>query len=192
MEFKPSGKTIHDHTDTIDTGERKEMFGYTARRVLTRNRQTRDTQVLRESECDGWYIDPPAAWLSLHPPPKAGLIYRLRMSSGDQPRDDYKFTESGTIETGFVMLATRRHKSLFHDENGNSRVHESIHRDEVVEFSEGLLGPDLFVPPRDFKRVPQIPDGVSYALAYRMQLRWAMLKDSLSLPNRIAGFTASR
>src|SRR5262249_44802769 len=33
---RPSDRTIHVHTETIDTGERREMFGYTARRVIIR------------------------------------------------------------------------------------------------------------------------------------------------------------
>jgi len=30
---KWSGRTVHTHTETIDTGERRELFRYTARRV---------------------------------------------------------------------------------------------------------------------------------------------------------------
>ena len=180
---KPSGKTIHNHIDTIDTSERREIFGYIARRVITRSRQTRDSELLSESECDGWYIDPPAVWLHLHPPPKPGAYYHLSCGAGE--RNDYQFTETGKRETGFLLLATRTHKSSFQDETGNSRLYESVHHEEVTEFSEAPLEPDLFVPPRDFKRVPQLADGVHYARTYRIRLRWEMLKDSLSLLNRI-------
>ena len=65
---KKSGKTRHCHIETIDTGERREMFGYIARHVVTRSRQTRDSEFLSEFQMDGWYIDPPTAWLNLHPP----------------------------------------------------------------------------------------------------------------------------
>jgi hypothetical protein len=185
-----SGRTVHTHTETIDTGERRELFRYTARRVITRSRQIRDAQLLSESECDGWYIDPPAAWLNLHPPakPSTGTYYHLCAGTGE--RDEYKFTEAGDRETGFVLLATRTHKSSFEDETGNSRAHESVHHEEVTELSETPLKPDLFVPPHDFKRVLQLPGGVRYAPAYRLRLRWETLKDSLHLPNRIAKFTA--
>jgi hypothetical protein len=184
---KRSGRTVHTHTETIDTGERREIFHYTARRVITRSRQTRDSQLINESECDGWYIDPPAAWLNLHPPPKPGTFYHLCLGTGE--RDDYKFTEAGNRETGFVLLATRTHKSFSQDETENSRTHESVHHEEVTELSETPLEPGLFVPPRDFERVPQLPDGVRYAPAYRIRLRWEILKDSLRLPNEIAKFT---
>jgi hypothetical protein len=185
---KRSGRTVHTHTETIDTGERRELFRNTARRVITRSRQIRDSQLLSESECDGWYIDPPAAWLNLHPPAKPGTFYHLCAGTGE--RDDYKFTEAGDRETGFVLLATRTHKSSFEDETGNLRAHESVHHEEVTELSETPLKPDLFVPPHYFKRVLRLPDGVRYAPAYRLRRRWETLKDSLHLPNKIAKFTA--
>jgi hypothetical protein len=120
---------------------------------------------------------------------RAGLGNGSCILSSGKERDDYNFTEVGKRETGFVILATRTDKSVFRDETGNSRVHESVHHEEVTEFSEAPLEPHLFVPPQDFKRVPQLPDGVGYALTYRMRLRWEILKDSFSLPNRIAKFT---
>jgi hypothetical protein len=185
---KRSGKTIHHYIDTIDTGERRELFGYTARRVVTRTRQMQDSQMLSESECDGWYIDPPAAWANLHPPPKVGTFDHATVGTG--ARDDHKFTETGKRETGFTLLATRTDRSSLKEETGNLRTHEGVAREEVAEFSEAPLEPDLFVPPHDFKRVPQLSDGVPYALPHRLRLRWEILKDSLSLPNTIANFTA--
>src|SRR5438128_591002 len=65
---RPSGRTVHVRTETIDTGERKEMFGYTARRVIIRwsQRYTPDDESRSgDLETDGWYIDPPV-WLALH------------------------------------------------------------------------------------------------------------------------------
>jgi hypothetical protein len=95
-EIKPSGKTRHCHLDTVDTGERREMFGYIARHIVTKNRQSRDSQLLGESEVDAWYVDPPAAWRSLHPPLPPGVFTYLYASPGEN--DDYKFTEAGRQE----------------------------------------------------------------------------------------------
>src|SRR5262249_49448506 len=67
---RPSDRIIHVHTETIDTGERGEMFGYIARRMIIRttHRVTpEDDARSGEAESDGWYIDPPAAWRALHP-----------------------------------------------------------------------------------------------------------------------------
>jgi hypothetical protein len=185
---KRSGQTLHVHTETIDTGERREMFAYTARHVITKSRQMRDSQLLSESECDGWYIEPPAAWLSLHPP-KPGTFYHV-LSFGHGGIDDYKFTETGKRETGFIVLVRRTHKSSYRDETGSLRTHESVHHEEITELSEIPLQSELFVPPRDFRRVPHLPNGIRYSLAHRTRLRWEMLKDSFSLQNRIAKFSA--
>ena len=53
---RPSGRTVHVRTETIDTGERKEMFGYTARRVIIRmiSRYTPDDESRsQDTETDG-------------------------------------------------------------------------------------------------------------------------------------------
>jgi hypothetical protein len=186
---KPSGKTIHNHTDTVDTGGRRELFGYAARHVVSKTRQIRDSEILSESECNGGYIDPPAAWAKLHPPPKSGS-YNYLILGTSALRDEYKFIEVGKRETGFALLTTRTHRSSFRDKTGNLRTHETVYCEEVTEFSEAPLESDLFVPPHDFKRLPQLSDGVSHSFAYRTRLRWEILKDSLSLPNRIAKFIA--
>jgi hypothetical protein len=99
-----------------------------------------------------------------------------------------------TIDTGerselFVVRFTRRDKYHFQDETGNSKDHEVYHG--ITELSETPLEPNLFIPPSDFKRVPQLPDGVRYAREYRIRLRWEMFKDSLALPSRITKFTAT-
>lgn len=188
--FKSTGLTVHTHTETIDTGERREIFGYMARHVITRTSQIRDSQLLSESECDGWYIGPPAAWLTLHPM-KPGSFYHV-LSTNNVARDDYKFTQTGTRETGFLVQATRTYKSFFSDEAGIARIHESVSHDEITEFSETPLEPELFVPPRDFRRVPQLPDKIRSSFSFRTMRRWEMLRDSFSLRNRISRFTHLR
>jgi hypothetical protein len=175
--LKSTGLTVHTHTETIDTGERRETFGYMARHVITKTSQTRDSRLLSESECDGWYIDAPAAWVTLHPA-KPGSFYHV-LSPNNGARDDYKFTQTGTRETGFLVQATRTYKSFFSHE-------------EVTELSETPLEPELFVPPHDFRRVPQLPDKIRSSFSFRTIRRWEMLRDSFRLRNRISRFTHPR
>jgi hypothetical protein len=109
---EPSGRTVHVRTETIDTGERKEMFGYTARRVTIRTtyRYSPDDDAgSLDSEADGWYIDPPAAWLALHPPIRGHAIFHTHAVGGriDTP----VFTDVGPRECGFPLLVTRTHRS---------------------------------------------------------------------------------
>jgi hypothetical protein len=187
-----SGRVVDSHIETIDTGERRELFGNVARRVITKTRQTRESEMLGESECDCWYIDAPAAWAKLHPAPRPGTFHLLVATrAGTTAIDDYNFTEVGKRETGFALLLTRTVRSPLRDETGKLTTHESLHREEVTEFSELPLEPAMFVPPLDFKRVPWFPDGSRYVLAYRTRLRWQAMKDSFMLPKRIAEFATS-
>ena len=66
------------------------------------------------------------------------------------------------------------------------RSHESSHRDEVTELSEAPLDSEVFIPPRDFKRVMQLPSGTRYSFSNRLRFRWEMLKDSYQLRKKLA------
>ena len=57
--------TVLVETETVDTGERKDFFGRTARHVITTRRIVpldRAKQGRRETVTDGWYIDPRDAY----------------------------------------------------------------------------------------------------------------------------------
>ena len=173
---EPSGRTVHVRTETTDTAERKEMFGYTARRVIIRTtyRYSPDDDALsRDSEADGWYIDPPAAWLALHPPIRGHAIFQIAVGGRT---DTPVFTDVGPRETGFPLLVTRTHRSNCKDAAGNIRIHTSEDRGEVIEFSEAPLAADLFLPPREFRRVRRLPDEAPMSFALRMRLGWRNFK----------------
>ena len=162
------------HTETIDTGHRREMFGYTARRVIIRttHRVTPEGDARSgEAESDGWYIDPPAAWRALHP-----LRGRAIFISGD---DTPVFTDVGPRENGFTLLVRKTEHSRFRDAEGNIRIHTSESRDEVTELSEEPLAEDLFVPPRDFRRVARLPGEPAIPFALRMRMGWQNFKHKL-------------
>jgi hypothetical protein len=182
--LKPSGKTRHIHSETVDTGERRQIFEREARRVITKNRTTRDSEIHDEFESEGWYIDPPAAWLVLHPPPPPGMFYYL---SGSE-RDDCKVTEVGKRENGFALLVRRTSKFFVRDERGDSKSVETVDEEEVTELSEAALGRELFAPPSTYRRVALFQNGMPYRLAYRARLYWELLKDSLVLPRKTAEF----
>ncbi|MGH9583796.1 MAG: hypothetical protein ACRD4O_12745 [Bryobacteraceae bacterium] len=184
--LKRSGSTIHYHFETIDTGERRECFGYTTRHVITRTSSTRDSQPFGESEDDGWYIDPPAAWLVLNPPPSPGTFYHL--GSCTDEIDDCKVTQVGERETGFPILFKRTSKS-FHRVARRMATFEHFYEDEVSDFSEAPLERSLFVPPPNFKRMAWLAlDGVRYRFSYRLRHRWEFFKASLTLSCRIANY----
>ena len=167
---------MHLRTETIDTGERKEMFGYTARRVIIRTTyryRPDDDAGSRDSEADGWYIDPPAAWLALHPSIRGHAILQIAVGGRTDTR---VFTDVGPRETGFPLLVTRTHRSDFKDAAGNIPTHTSKDRDEVIEFSEAPLPADLFAPPREFRRVRRLPEDAPMSFALRIRLGWRNFK----------------
>ena len=171
-----SGSTVHSHSETVDTGERRTVFGYTARRVITTNTSRRDAELTKESESDGWYIDAPAAWLALHPPAQHGVFHVL--VSGTSKSDDFVFSQKSERETGFPVLLSRIDRSHSRDQDGVLRSHESSSRDEVTEFSERTLDHALFKPPLNFQRVMFLPGARRYPLLNQMRFRWEMLRDS--------------
>jgi hypothetical protein len=174
---KPSGRTVHVHTQAVDTGERREMYGRTARRVMTRTTH----KVIPESDCassetdvDGWYIDPPAAWLALYPPQPGSYSILHVNGQFDKP----VFTHDGPREMGFPMFLARTHRSNFTDADGNIRGHTSVDRQEVTEFSEESLEYDLFVPLKDFHRVRELPGAAPLPFALRIRLSWEKFRDT--------------
>jgi hypothetical protein len=164
IEAKLSGRTRRYHIQTVDTGERRGMFGYPARHVKTRRTLMIDPPggpPQTESEIDGWYIDPPAAWLRLHPP-QSGFAY---VSGGE--RDAASFTATGPRENGFPLML---------------RNLSAGYQEKVIELSEAALDPGLFEPPPDFKRVPELPSGplaYQYPWGTRVKLRWLLMLDRL-------------
>jgi len=178
---KRSGFVTQIKSETIDTGERQEMFGHVARRVISRTTKTPDLASGRypsETETEGWYIDPPSAWLALHPPPKPGYHCVLTGSTKNGV-DEFKFSHTGPVENGFPLITTMVHHSTYLDPDGSLKVHTHTRRSEVTELSEAVLDSDLFLPPRDFRRVLQLPGELPCSTAHRLRLRWEMLRDSL-------------
>jgi len=179
MKPQPSGRAVNVHTQTIDTGERREMYGYIARHVIARTTckfsQENDSDPTG-MELDGWYIDPPAAWLTLYPPRPSHCILAYN-GQFDTP----VFTDDGPRKTGFPLLLTRTHRSRFTDAEGKVRDHAFVDSQEVTEFSEESLDYDLFVPPRNFRRVRQLPGGSPLPFALRMRLGWERLKQTLKI-----------
>jgi hypothetical protein len=95
----------------VDTGERKQMFGFNARHIKTTNVTDAPPEACNpghtESESDGWYIDL-AAGLSCDtdrptPPPSRGA----RPDCADQ----YRIRRTGTGRLGFPVKVTTTYKS---------------------------------------------------------------------------------
>ena len=141
------GGVVTSTVTTRDTGERKQMFGYTARHIIT-------TMVMESSpdacspsnhkmEIDGWYID--AAFALDCDLGRNYTPYRPQMNSGGC-HDRYETKQIGTAKKGFAVWE----KTTMFGPNGTESFSTT---NEVIEFSQGTLDASLFEPPADYREV---------------------------------------
>jgi hypothetical protein len=141
-----SGPTVSIEITTTDTGERKQVFGRTARHVITVRKQTSSGPGAGESAeatLDGWYIDlDQATGCDAWGTSRIGLGYEYLQVAGlpAPPRPQIVFKEIGTPEKGFpieIRLSTI----------GSSMG--SLER-KVTELTSMPLDAALFEVPRGF------------------------------------------
>jgi len=157
-EFSPSApKTLRIETTTVDTGERKELFGHTARHVVTTRKQIPlegSHAEPQETVTDGWYID-------LHPEvscegfPSAGKHSHGWITTGtlfERP----EFVDIGEPETGFGVQLVMTSKGSYRLADGSRKSSESRTETEVIELREEPLDPMLFEIPPGFRHVEHI------------------------------------
>ncbi|MBX3290506.1 MAG: hypothetical protein KF855_14415 [Acidobacteria bacterium] len=129
-----------------DTGERKQMFGYTARRlVITMSTESSPEACNRtktKMETDGWYID--FAYEFNCGDENFARRYEYRKPGGCQ--DKHELVTTGGGKRGYPVYE----KMTMFDENGKESM--SI-VSEVVELSKASLDNDLFEVPPDYRQV---------------------------------------
>jgi hypothetical protein len=152
--------TVRIETTTTDTGERKEIFGRTARRVITTRKHTPLEGARsgpQEMVTDAWYIDL-SQRLSCDPKPpegKQGHAYVLAIS-GTQPLDRPEFVTIGEPERGFALNSVMTVKSTFTPPEGVPKHYDSKIETHVTQLEESPLDPALFEIPLGFKHVEHI------------------------------------
>jgi hypothetical protein len=178
MKMKPSGKTFVITTETVDTGERKEMFGQMARHLITTEKRTGGPENCyggnSEEEIDGWYIDYDAlpAWQR---PKKAGVAATfLTTSHGNVYCYDKVEVHHSGPATGYPLKLKTTTKQEIMQQDKTLRTYTGGSEMEVVEFSQAPLDPALFKVPPGFKKVDKIIDPTQRRMTY-----WQWLKDKL-------------
>ena len=140
------GGIVTSTVTTRDTGERKQMFGYTARHIITTMMMDSSPDACNSTkmkmETDGWYID--AAFAldcdlgSNYTPP------RTHASGGCQDR--YQTKTIGTAKKGYPVYE----KMTMFGPDGRESF-STIN--EVIEFSQATLDPSLFDVPEGYREV---------------------------------------
>ena len=138
------GGTVDYVTSAIDTGERKDMFGFTARHV--KSSITIDAAPdscnpgKRRIELDGWYIDLNVAFnCDTNNPPEMPT----RKPAGGGCKDQIRTRREGTAKTGFPLVETTK----MYGDNGQLTVSQTK---EVVELSRATLDTALFDIPAGY------------------------------------------
>jgi hypothetical protein len=138
------GGVVDYFSSVVDTGERKEMFGFTARHVKTTTEITAQPGSCNpghhKMEIDGWYID-------LNVEFNCETDRRPAMQIDRQPtggcRDKVNTRRQGTGKTGFALLEVMK----IYGENGQVQVTQMK---EVIELSRATLDSALFDIPAGY------------------------------------------
>src|SRR5919199_957673 len=127
----------------VDTGERKQMFGYTARHIKTKNVIDAPPEACNpghmETETDGWYIDLAAGFSCDTDRPPTPPARRARPDCVDQ----YRTRRTGAGKLGFPVMVT--YKS-----GGGEMGGGFASTLEVTDISTVTLDPSLFDIPAGY------------------------------------------
>lgn len=159
------GGVITSVITSTDTGERKEMFGFTARHVKTSIRMESSPDACSplnmHMEQDGWYID---------------LNFGLNCGSGGGPpmmrpgggggcQDRFRSRHVGTGRTGFPLIET----TIGYDQNGSEQYRITK---EVADLSRQPLDAALFDIPAGYAETSNSQD--LYAMNQNEMMSQAM------------------
>jgi|ERR1700722_2462134 hypothetical protein len=152
--------TLRIEMKTVDTSERKEMFGHIARHVIkteTRSPLEGSMSQPQESVTDGWYIDfdERLPCDRRFPEGKNRHAYSM-VRSGNQPMERPEFVTVGEPEKGLALIALTKTKGAYKLPDGTLKQTETKMERRVIEFEEGPLDPALFEIPAGFKHVDRI------------------------------------
>ncbi|HKU75235.1 MAG TPA: hypothetical protein VJR02_15090 [Pyrinomonadaceae bacterium] len=152
------GGLVTSTVTTKDTGERKQMFGYTARHIITtmsiESSPDACSQNNTKMEIDGWYID---ATFALDCDSNRQYTYRPSASAGGC-RDRYETKTIGTAKKGFPVYE----KMTMLGAGGGASFSTIT---EVIDISQATLEQSLFEIPADYRQVEDFSSAFSAAYA---------------------------
>jgi hypothetical protein len=144
---RTQGGVVTSTVTTRDTGERKQMFGYTARHLITTMEMKFSPDscnpVDSKMETDGWYID---AAFQLDCDLDRAARYINPQHAGGGCRDRYETKQIGAARRGYPVWEKM---TMFGKDGGETMTMVN----EVVELSQATLDAALFEAPADYKEV---------------------------------------
>ena len=141
------GGVVSSTITTKDTGERKQMFGYTARHLIItmETKSSPDACTKNDSKMvfDGWYIDAAFAFDCMNDRYKN---YNPAQGRSGGCQDRYETKQIGTAKRGYAVYE----KMSMFDES-DKEITSSVN--EVLEISNQTLDAKLFEAPADYREV---------------------------------------
>lgn len=152
--------TLRIETAVSDTGQRREFFGRTARRVITTTKEIPlegSHTNPQETVTDGWYIDLDQRISCDHKWPEGkGVHGRLVGWSSSQPPEKIEYVNIGEAQPGFPLQQTTTSKGTYALPDGTKKESHWTSEVEVTVLEEGPLDARLFEVPAGFRRVDHI------------------------------------
>lgn len=172
---------------TVDTGERKQLFGHTARHVIATRKLTPfegSHSQPEESVRNGWYIDlnqqiscDPDYMRKVSGYAYASLVVDFAGKNQSQAMDKPEFVTEGKPETGFALQEVVTSDNAYKSADGTPTRHaRSKFETAVTELQEGPLDPALFEVPHGFKHVKQIERNPPLEPVNPMREFWELVK----------------
>lgn len=154
----PPKATLRIETTTVDTGERKQIFGRTARHMTITQKYiplAGSTQMAQESVTDAWYIDLDTQLSCDFQFPRGTLVRSVGLSGSPQ-QEVLEFASVGEPAKGFSVTQSIKNTSSLKLSDGTTKEFTSQSEMSVVDFEEGPLDPALFEIPPGFKLVDNV------------------------------------
>jgi len=183
-----SGGTLQIWIDSVDTGERRNYFGHTARHIITRERRIATPGACSrgsETETDGWYLDSTVVPDWSQPKKNAyGVVVASVVSAEPAANncldkvDKIDIHRSG-VEPGFPIKISTTVRSQVSGRNGTPRLLASSWGSEILELKQGPLDPSLFQVPSDFHQVENLKNWIPVVPPRHEPTGWEWVKEKL-------------
>ncbi|MBV9082636.1 MAG: hypothetical protein JOZ62_08175 [Acidobacteriaceae bacterium] len=168
--IRESGKTVNVYYEVVDTGERQQFFGKTAKHLRVRTRQVAEPGACQGSytaEKDGWYLpgsERPArrifaAYLGFSIMPANQAFAYFDVVGSAYPCRDNIVIHGSPASPGLAVRETSRDVTV-----------------EVLEFSDAPLDSSLFQVPPGFQKVDALPGQRAMSWSERLEMEWAQLE----------------
>jgi hypothetical protein len=174
--------TLRIETSTLDTGDRRDFFGHTARHVITTRRQIPlegSASNAQEMVTDGWYIDLDTS-ISCDPKRLSGKPAHAFLTVGNAPIEKIEFVDKGEPESGFAIEWKITTKEAIALSDGPKKDRTFVHEMCVTQLVEGPLDPALFTIPIGFRQVEHIDRNPPTDLPNQWSMAWDRFKASVA------------